>query len=279
MLIGLGGFLLACSPSANEATVSGTATVESIPTPTAQTPQIQDDGSASPMQVRDLACRGSERWNGIDVIVFLDPSITTDDINRLTDQVVSWEGVQTVRLVSQDEALAEFRVMFDEPNVSAAELPPSLRISARARQESILTIAAKALALDPMVYTVVSATDPCSGSCIEETGTRWEHGIDFIVFLNPDVSADDAARITAQVESWEATESVSFVNQEEAFAEFMVMFEGTETLDNVTVADMPPSLRIDMGPGQATDFVEVADSFRDGPSVFEVVIPAGVCGR
>lgn len=143
------------------------------------------------------------------------------------------------------------------------ELTYSLRRSPSLFIGTLLTIFISLLALGSgliVSQAVDSATD------------RWKDGVEFIVFLNPDVTQTETSSVITKLESNPEIEGFTYVNKEQAFEEFQKIFrESDQIRDSVVVDDMPPSFRI-VPLNPESDVVEaLADSFRDDPGVFRVV--------
>lgn len=110
------------------------------------------------------------------------------------------------------------------------------------------------------------------GRAVDSATQRWRDGVEFIVFLNPDATAEELGAVQAALEAHPEIDRYTFVNKEEAYSEFSSIFTDSEQVrDSVTVEDMPPSFRIvPLNPDSAV-VEELADGFRDDPGVFQVV--------
>lgn len=72
-----------------------------------------------------------------------------------------------------------------------------------------------------------------------------------IVFMDPEVTDDQRERIEAEISNWgslgPSNPATVFVDKEAAFAEFSALFEDRpELVENVTVDQLPPSLRVSL---------------------------------
>lgn len=143
------------------------------------------------------------------------------------------------------------------------ELSYSLRRSPSLFIGTLLTIFISLLALGSGLIV---------GQAVDSATDRWKDGIEFIVFLNPDVSQAETNAVTSKLDLSPEIERYTFVNKEEAFVEFQKIFQESDQIrDSVVVEDMPPSFRI-VPQSPESEIVEtLADGFRDDPGVFRVV--------
>jgi len=143
------------------------------------------------------------------------------------------------------------------------ELSYSLRRSPSLFIGTLLTIFISLLALGSGLIV---------GQAVDSATDRWKDGIEFIVFLNPDVSQAETNAVTSKLDLSPEIERYTFVNKEEAFVEFQKIFQESDQIrDSVVVEDMPPSFRI-VPQSPDSEIVEtLADGFRDDPGVFRVV--------
>src|SRR5690606_19403492 len=101
---------------------------------------------------------------------------------------------------------------------------------------------------------------------------RWEGGIEFIVFLNPDSTAEQREDIGDSLEQSPAVESATFVTQEEAYEEFKEIFQNTpEMIEAVSPEVLPPSFRVVPANPDAEAIRAVGEQFRDAPGVYRVI--------
>lgn len=104
---------------------------------------------------------------------------------------------------------------------------------------------------------------------------RWEDGVEFIVFLQPDISTAQQDRIedllTDQVPI--RVERYRFVSQQEAFDEFKNdLFAGQDEItDLVTPEILPPSFRVVPTELDADQVEVLASSFEGEPGVRKVI--------
>ena len=109
-------------------------------------------------------------------------------------------------------------------------------------------------------------------AAVDNATQRWEGGIEFVVWMNPDatVEQDDAIRRTID-ESPEIREW-TYVDQAATFEEFKDIFaEEPELLDAVSAEDLPPSYRVAPVDPDAEVVEELSRQFEDRPGVRSVI--------
>ncbi len=101
---------------------------------------------------------------------------------------------------------------------------------------------------------------------------RWEGGIEFVVWMNPDASpAQDAAIRTTLDESPEIRDW-TYVDQDQAYEEFKVLFADTpELIAAVPAEKLPPSYRVVPTDPNADVVRELSNQFKGRPGVRSVV--------
>lgn len=101
---------------------------------------------------------------------------------------------------------------------------------------------------------------------------RWEGGIEFVVWMNPDASQpQDAAIRTALTESPEI-KHWTYVDQDQAYEEFKALFADTPELIAVISAEkLPPSYRVVPADPNADVVRELSKQFEGRPGVRSVV--------
>jgi len=101
---------------------------------------------------------------------------------------------------------------------------------------------------------------------------RWEGGIEFVVWVQPDATAEQDAAIRDAVTSNPQIRSHVYVNKEEAYEEFKELFAETpELIDVIDPEAMPPSYRVVPVDPDADVVEELVSQFRDRPGVRRVV--------
>lgn len=107
---------------------------------------------------------------------------------------------------------------------------------------------------------------------VNNATARWQDGIEFILFMSPEATAAETNAISAKLDQNPEIDTFTFVNKEEAYDEFQLIFRDSEQIrDSVTVEDLPPSFRVAPENPDAAVVEALADGFRDDPGVLEVV--------
>jgi cell division transport system permease protein len=109
---------------------------------------------------------------------------------------------------------------------------------------------------------------------VENANERFKGGIEFIVYLNPEVTEEQKASIQRDLEANPEVrdDGITYVDQEATYAEFGRLFEDQpQLIDMVSPEILPPSFRV--APRvQDPDVVQaLGDQFTNKPGVREVV--------
>lgn len=101
---------------------------------------------------------------------------------------------------------------------------------------------------------------------------RWADGVEFIVFLDPDIPDAQLELIRSDLDRHPEVDRWRFVDQTEAYEEFSELFEDSpEITESVTAESLPPSYRVVPRNADA-DVVEIlAGTFESKPGVKQVV--------
>mgnify|MGYP001823843843 FL=1 len=111
-------------------------------------------------------------------------------------------------------------------------------------------------------------------AAVDNATQRWEGGIEFVVWMNPDATAEQDAVIQQTLEESEGTtiREWTYVDQQATFEEFQEIFAGEpELLDAVTAEDLPPSYRVAPIDPDAAVIDELSAQFAERPGVRKVV--------
>ncbi len=102
---------------------------------------------------------------------------------------------------------------------------------------------------------------------------RWEDGVEFIIWIQPDISENQRGLIETDLENSTGIETYRYVDQEEALREFNEDFfpENPEITQLVTVDVIPPSYRVVPAQLNAEAIEVIATSFETKPGVRKVV--------
>ena len=80
---------------------------------------------------------------------------------------------------------------------------------------------------------------------VDNATTRWQGGIEFIVFLQPDVTPDQADAVGRELQANPDVKDVKFVDKQQAYEEFKLLFRNSpELVDTVTPDILPASWRV-----------------------------------
>ncbi len=108
-------------------------------------------------------------------------------------------------------------------------------------------------------------------AAVDNATERWEGGIEFVVWMNPDatVEQDDAIRRT--IDESPAIREWTYVDQQATFQEFREIFaDEPELLDAVSATDLPPSYRVAPVDPDAAVVDELSEQFEERPGVRSV---------
>ena len=107
---------------------------------------------------------------------------------------------------------------------------------------------------------------------VDNATARWEGGIEFIVFIQPEAAEEQVSAVERALEESPQVEDYSFVDQDETFEEFKDLFaDSPQIIDTVEPEILPPSFRVvptDKSPATIENLTTV---FESQPGVREVV--------
>lgn len=107
---------------------------------------------------------------------------------------------------------------------------------------------------------------------VENATARWKGGIEFIVFMNADAEPAQDAAVRESLENSPAVESWIYVDQQQAYEEFRVLFaRSPEMVAAVSPEILPPSFRVVPADPDAEAIRALGSQFQDRPGVREVV--------
>ena len=107
---------------------------------------------------------------------------------------------------------------------------------------------------------------------VNNATARWQGGIEFIIFLDPEIPGEQSDAIGNALSTHPDVRSARYVSQDEAFDEFVELFADTpELAENITAEVLPSSFRVvpRIADGQLID--SIAETFKIQPGVFDVV--------
>jgi cell division transport system permease protein len=104
---------------------------------------------------------------------------------------------------------------------------------------------------------------------------RFQGGIEFIVFVDPEATPEADAAIGDALEESPQVERVTYIDQDEAFEEFKTLFaESPEMIETVSPEILPPSYRVVPRDTEADAITALGETFENRPGVKDVVFAA-----
>jgi cell division transport system permease protein len=106
---------------------------------------------------------------------------------------------------------------------------------------------------------------------VDNALVRWKGGVEFIVFMKPDVTADQLAAVNRDLDENPQVKSVRFVDKPEAYEEFKTLFpDSPELTESLQIEQMPPSYRVVPLTDDSTVVGALGTQFEGKPGVFAV---------
>jgi cell division transport system permease protein len=100
---------------------------------------------------------------------------------------------------------------------------------------------------------------------------RFEGGVEFIVFVDADISKAQLEAVEADLERNPGVKRIEYIDVEETWADFRRLFKDDETmLENVRKTDLPTSFRVEPVDKSVESVQELVSYYRKRPNVFEV---------
>jgi cell division transport system permease protein len=100
---------------------------------------------------------------------------------------------------------------------------------------------------------------------------QFEGGVEFIVYLDPDITEPQREEVEAQLTGNPGVERIEYVDRDATFADFRRLFEGQDTiLDNVRPEDLPTSYKVEPVDKSVEAIQDLVNLYRRTPDVFEV---------
>lgn len=101
---------------------------------------------------------------------------------------------------------------------------------------------------------------------------RWQGGIEFVVFLNPNASQDQIDAVGRDLQASPEVEKVTFIDQKAAYEEFKQLFaDSPQMVDTVSPEILPPSYRVVPVNKDADTVQALGKQFESKPGVRQVV--------
>ena len=115
---------------------------------------------------------------------------------------------------------------------------------------------------------------------VENANDRFKGGIEFIVYLDPQVSQEQLASIQRDLEDNPEVKTATFVNQDETYEEFKRLFQDSpQLIETVSPEILPPSFRVAPENQDPQVVQALGDQFVPKPGVYEVVFAFEVVQR
>lgn len=110
---------------------------------------------------------------------------------------------------------------------------------------------------------------------VQNATQRWQGGVEFIVFLQPAATQDQIDSVQEALDENPQVASVDFVDQQEAYDEFVDLFrESPEMVQSVTPEILPPSFRVEPKDKNVDVIRQLGSTFETKPGVKQVVFAA-----
>jgi cell division transport system permease protein len=115
---------------------------------------------------------------------------------------------------------------------------------------------------------------------VENANDRFKGGIEFIVYLVPQVTPDQQASIQRDLEANPDVREITFVDQDETYEEFKRLFANSpQLIETVEPEILPPSFRVAPRIQDPQVVKALGDQFQGKPGVYEVVFAFEVVQR
>jgi cell division transport system permease protein len=115
---------------------------------------------------------------------------------------------------------------------------------------------------------------------VENANDRFKGGIEFIVYLDPQVSQEQLASIRRDLEENPEVKTATFVDQDETYQEFKRLFQDSpQLIETVSPEILPPSFRVAPENQDPQVVQALGDQFVPKPGVYEVVFAFEVVQR
>ncbi|MBS1836526.1 MAG: FtsX-like permease family protein [Actinobacteria bacterium] len=204
-----------------------------------------------------------------------DEQVSTVDV---IDEPVPDPGSGTESRVAHDEAIASF-LAGDLGDTTSREnawtrvvamAGYSLRDALRGirRRPGLATSAVLTVSL----CAVLAGGAAIARAGVDATMSRWADGVEFVVYLQPGATRDDAARVRHELESAEGVRRVTRVTQEQAFVEYRRLYAGDATMTDAVTPDLlPSSFRVAPVDADPSLIRRITRPLTSDPAVYQVV--------
>ena len=110
------------------------------------------------------------------------------------------------------------------------------------------------------------------GDAVDNATVRWKDGVEFIVFMDPEISPELEADIRRQLEDSPEVSGFSYIDKDEAYAEVQdLLGDSPELVEVITPERLPASFRVKPTDTLPERVDELAAVFRSQPGVAKVV--------
>jgi cell division transport system permease protein len=107
---------------------------------------------------------------------------------------------------------------------------------------------------------------------IDRATKRWQGGIEFIVFMNPTATDQQLKAMEDELKANPNIERTSFVNKDQAYAEFQELFrDSPEMVEAVDSELLPTSFRVEPKDKSAETIAALSEKYHDQAGVKQVV--------
>ncbi|QXC62783.1 permease-like cell division protein FtsX [Aquihabitans sp. G128] len=102
--------------------------------------------------------------------------------------------------------------------------------------------------------------------------SRFEGGVEFIVYVNADSSAEQIKAVETSLDKNPGIKKTTYVDADETYADFKRLFAGQDAmLRNVRKADLPTSFKVEPVNKDAATISDLVRTYRKEPNVYDVV--------
>ena len=110
------------------------------------------------------------------------------------------------------------------------------------------------------------------GDAVDNATVRWKDGVEFIVFMEPDISPELEAGIRHQLEESAEVNDFTYIDKDEAYSEVQdLLGDSPELVEVITPERLPASFRVKPTDTLPERVDELASVFRAQPGVAKVV--------
>lgn len=107
---------------------------------------------------------------------------------------------------------------------------------------------------------------------VENATKRWEGGIEFIIFLNPNATPEQTSAMGADLHNNPLIANATFIDKDQAFEEFKQLFKDSpEMVEAVTPDVLPASYRVEPIDKSADAVTQLSETYGNKPGVLKVV--------